>query len=195
MRIVFNNDLALGRWARRARTAVVAGILGMSAAACSTTAANDAGAAPVFIAYASDFSGFHSWTSMPGVAPGAPQPGDGGVHSGPLTTYINHLPPSGSTSFPIGTIIVKEPNDPPLTTRQIFAMVKRGGGFNSDGADNWEWFELRNIDMTNVEIIWGGAEPLTGESYASNPNLCNDCHTMNAKNDFVWTQGLQLSSL
>jgi hypothetical protein len=74
-------------------------------------------------------------------------------------------------------------------------MVKRGGGYNSDGADNWEWFELRNVDTTNVTVLWGGSEPLGGESYASNPNLCNDCHTMNQKNDFVWTQGLQLSSL
>lgn len=181
MRIVFNSAMA---------------VLALAGVACSTASGGDGGATPTtFVAYASDFSGFHTWTSTPGVAPGAPQPGDGGVHSGPLTTYINHLPPKGSTSFPVGTIIVKEPDDPPLTQRQIFAMVKRGGGFNSDGADNWEWFELRNLDMTNVQILWGGSEPVGTESYASNPNLCNDCHTMNRQNDFVWTQGLQLSSL
>ena len=30
---------------------------------------------------------------------------DGGVHVLPLTVYWNHPPPSGSTTFPVGTII------------------------------------------------------------------------------------------
>ncbi len=188
MRTVFNNGLV-----------GAAVVMGFSMLGCSTASGGDAGASGApFVAYASDFAGFRTWTSTPGVAPGAPQPGgvgDGGLHSGPLTTYINHLPPKGSTSFPVGTIIVKEPSEPPLTERQIFAMVKRGGGYNSDGASDWEWYELRNVDTTNVQVLWGGTEPIGGESYASNPNLCNDCHTMNRKNDFVWTQGLQLSSL
>ena len=145
----------------------------------------------------SDFSGFRQWRSSPGVAPdGAPSPeGDGGIHIGPLTTYINHLPPPGSTSFPVGTIIVKESNSPPLTERQIFAMVKRGGGFDTGGATDWEWFELANVDETNVTILWRGIGPPGSESYGTNVNVCNDCHTMNPANDFVWTVGLELSKL
>jgi hypothetical protein len=191
MRITFNKTSA---WRALGAGALLVALPFGAAAGCSAASSPPA-AGQVFIAYSTDFAGFRTWQSTPGVAPGAPQPGDGGVHSGSLTTYINHMPPKGSTSFPVGTIIVKEPNDPPLTERQIFAMVKRGGGYNSDGANNWEWFELRNVDMTNVEVLWGGSEPIGSESYASNPNLCNDCHMMNSKNDFVWTQGLQLSSL
>jgi hypothetical protein len=159
-------------------------------------AAADAGSTP-FIAFASDFAGFHSWPSTPGVGPaGAPNPSeatDGGIHSGPMTTYINKKPPHGSTSFPIGTIIVKEQNDPQLLDRQIFAMVKRGGGYNVAGATNWEWYELKNLDANDVEIIWNTV-PLSSESYASNPNVCNNCHVLAQANDFVWTAGLTLSS-
>jgi hypothetical protein len=152
-----------------------------------------------FVAYASDFANFHSWPSTPGVGPpGAPQPpsgADGGAHLGPLTTYINQKPAHGSTSFPVETIIVKEPDDPPLLTeRQIFAMVKRGGGYNSSGASDWEWFELRNADPTSVTIVWRGVGPPSGEAYASSPTFCNDCHGQARGNDFVWTAGLELSS-
>jgi hypothetical protein len=152
-----------------------------------------------FVAFESDFSGFRGWASTPGVAPaGAPPPpssADGGTHVGSLTTYINAKPPNGSTSFPVGTIVVKEPNDPALTERQIFAMVKRGGGYNSGGATDWEWFELRNVDETHVTIVWRGVGPTAGEAYAATPTLCNDCHRQAQSNDFVWTAGLELSQL
>jgi hypothetical protein len=186
MRTVFNNGLA------GAAVVMCTSMLG-----CSTASGGDAGESPTtFVAYASDFAGFRTWASTPGVAPGAPQPAgsaDGGVHSGTLTTYINRKPAKGSTSFPVGTIIVKEPDGPAITDRQIFAMVKRGGGFNVDGATDWEWFELRSVDAENVTILWR-AIPAGSEAYAANPNLCNDCHTMARANDFVWTAGLKLSS-
>lgn len=175
-------------------------LAGLSIAGCSAGSSGGPSetTSGTFVAFASDFSGFHSWSSTPGEGPpGAPQPptsADGGLHAGPLTTYINQKPPHGSTSFPVGTIIVKEPTTPPLTERQIFAMVKRGGGYNSSGATDWEWFELRNVDENNVTIVWRGVGPPTGEAYASTPNLCNDCHGMARSNDFVWTVGLKLSS-
>jgi hypothetical protein len=174
------------------------GLLVLGCSSGSSAPANGSPAPGTFVAFASDFSGFHAWSSTPGVGPpGAPQPpsgADGGVHVGPLTTYINQNPPHGSTSFPVETIIVKEPDSPPLIERQIFAMVKRGGGYNSSGATDWEWFELRNADETNVTIVWRGVGPPSGEAYASTPTLCNDCHGMARGNDFVWTQGLELSS-
>jgi hypothetical protein len=174
--------------------------VGLVVLGCSTGSggASSSGGPGTFVAFTSDFSGFHAWPSTPGVAPqGAPPPpsgADGGLHAGSLTTYISGKPGHGSTSFPVGTIIVKEPTDPPLTERQIFAMVKRGGGYNSDGATDWEWFELRNVDENNVTILWRGVGPSAGEAYASTPTLCNDCHGMARSNDFVWTAGLELSS-
>jgi hypothetical protein len=165
---------------------------------CSTAASNSGADSGVFVATASSFSGFHSWYSTPGVGPpGAPNPSeatDGGVHAGTMTTYINQKPPSGSTEFPVGTIIVKEENNVPLTSRQIFAMVKRGGGYNTSGAVNWQWFELHNnTDGETVTIVWQTI-PIASEPYAANPNLCNDCHVMAKSNDYVWTVGLSLAS-
>lgn len=181
---------------RRACAALFAGLLACGCSAGQADSAPDA-APSTFVAFVPDFAGFRTWPSTPGVGPdGAPQPpsGDGGIHSGPLTTYINRPPPSGSTSFPVGTIIVKEPTTPPLSQRAIFAMVKRGGGFNLNGATDWEWFELQSVDETNVAIVWRGAVPPAGESYGAVSSICNDCHTMARSNDFVWTAGLALSS-
>src|SRR5882724_6545597 len=101
----------------------------------------DAGERP-FIAFASSFNGYRSWRSTPATAPaGAPQPPEA-LHGAHLVAFINQAPQHGSTEFPIGTIIVKEPDpdggavDGGLT----FAMAKRGGNFDSAGAVNWEWF-------------------------------------------------------
>lgn len=177
--------------------AVVAACLALLGCSAGSGGPAENSGTGTFVAFASDFSGFHSWHSTPGVGPpGAPQPpagNDGGPHSGPLTTYVNMTPAHGSTSFPVGTIIVKEPSDPPLTERQIFAMVKRGGGYDSAGAADWEWFELRNVDGTNVTIVWRGVGPPSGEAYSSMPTLCNDCHGLAKTNDYVWTAGLELS--
>jgi hypothetical protein len=150
--------------------------------------------------YAPAFKGFHGWDSTPGVGPpdaaadliaGA----DGGPHSlGPMTAFINRKPTPGSTSFPVGTIIVKEVNGGDLTTRKIFAMEKRGGNFDPEGAVNWEWFELHNVDADNVRIVWRGNGPPNGETYGGDPATCNDCHAGAKSNDFVWTTGFQLSS-
>jgi hypothetical protein len=149
------------------------------------------------------FACFRNWTSTPGVGPpGAPDPSgetDGGIHSGPLTTYINKPPPHGSTSFPVGTIIVKEQSNPAiaLTDRQIFAMVKRGDGYNTPPGQtvplNWEFFELQNIDTCNVNVVWAGF-PLAADPYAANPFVCDECHEGAKSNDYVWTVGLTLSS-
>jgi len=160
-----------------------------------------------FVAFAPDFYGFHAWPSALAVpAPTLPPPQggvgdggsadagvDGGIHSGPLTVYWKQPPPGGSTSFPLGTIIVKEGDSGDLTTQQIFAMVKRGGDFNPTGAVGWEWFELKNIDEDHDQIIWRGVGPPAGERYGGDPATCNACHVQAAANDCIWSSALQLA--
>jgi hypothetical protein len=174
------------------------------ATGCATQSGDggDGGIQPPFIPTAENFSCFRNWSSTAGVGPdGAPDPSgvtDGGIHAGPMTTYINAKPPHGSTSFPIGTIIVKEQKVPPLTQRQIFAMAKRGPDqgmpFSPNGAVNWEFYELQNIDSCNVSIVWSRI-PINSDPYASNPEICDECHVLAKSNDYVWTAGLNLSSL
>jgi hypothetical protein len=175
--------------------------LGLGAAGCSSGGPESPSAtsSAEFVAFAGNFTGFHTWPSTPGVGPpGAPDPSavtDGGIHAGTLTTYINQMPPAGSTSFPQGTIIVKEQDQPPLASRQTFAMVKRGGGYDSAGAVGWEWFELQDAADGTASIIWRGVGPPGGmETYGGNPEVCNTCHAGAQNNDFVWTAGLALSA-
>ena len=149
------------------------------------------------LVFAQTFYGFHDWpVSVPAVGPPGLQDA---VHTTmPLRAYMNKMPLPGSPSFPLGTVIVKEVNMGDPTTRQIFAMVKVGGDYNSTGAVNWEWFELQNTTSTllPVSISWYGYGPPTGtvDSYGGNVNTCNDCHVQAQANDYVWTEALQLSS-
>ena len=162
-----------------------------TALGCGTSKSDDLGGdAGSYLAFASNFVGYRSWSHAVATADGAPS----GVHTnGPMTVYWNKTPPHGSVEFPVGTIIVKE-TDPGVTPAQIFAMVKRGGGYNSSGAHDWEWFELQAPDDDTVLILWRGVGPPNGETYGGDPTTCNNCHSQAAANDFVWSTALQLSS-
>lgn len=151
--------------------------------------------AATFVAFATHFQGYQRWSSAPGV----PDPSLVGivdtVHTtGPMTVYVNRLPAAGAKEFPIGTIIVKEVTTGALGERTVFAMVKRGGGFNEGGATNWEWFELQN-SCNGVQILWRGVGPPAGEKYGGDATGgCNTCHANGKSNDFVLTKDLRLGS-
>jgi hypothetical protein len=148
-----------------------------------------------FLAFASAFEGFRAWPSTPLSG----EPIAGSPHtSGPRVVYVNRAPAAGSTAFPVGTVIVKELAGTAAAPAKIFAMVKRGGGFNSAGAAGWEWFELHSTSAAPerpVAIVWRGVGPPLGEVYGGDPNGgCNGCHTRARASDFVQTRGLALSS-
>jgi len=161
-------------------------------AACGSSAGDSTSAADggdVFVAFGADFQDFHHWQSFDVTADAAP----GTVHpDAKLIEYLNRTPPSGSTEFPVGTIIVKEGTDGDVVGRQYFAMVKRGGGFNASGATGWEWFELRNLANGTVGIVWRGVGPPAGEVYGGDPTAgCNTCHVA-CGNDAVCAKAVQL---
>ena len=145
----------------------------------------------VFLAFAKDFRGYHSWEAYD--TTGAAELA--GIHDGStVTEYINHAPPSGSTEFPVRTIVVKEATGGTIP-HELFAMVKRGGGFNS-GLPGWEWFELQNLDdgTDSVKIVWHGFGPPDGESYGGDStNGCNTCH-FECGNDGVCAKELALEN-
>ena len=143
----------------------------------------------MFIAFANDFVGFHDWQAFDVTKDAAP----GTVHpDAMLIEYLNESPPSGSTAFPVGTIIVKEGTDGPVVGRRYFAMAKRGGTFNAAGATGWEWFELENLTGGGVRVIWRGEPPL-GDMYGGDPNsTCNSCHVQ-CGNDAVCAKAVQLA--
>jgi hypothetical protein len=145
----------------------------------------------ICLAFAKDFRGYHSWEAFD-VTGGAEL---AGIHDGStVMEYINQLPGSGLTHFPTCTIIVKEATGGTIP-HELFAMVKRGGGFNA-GLPDWEWFELQNIDdgTDRVTILWQGFGPSDGESYGgSDMNGCNTCHSA-CGNDGVCAKELALEN-
>jgi len=158
-----------------------------------------------FVAFASDFKGFHDRPNQAEATPASTLPpfdagalaADGGVHPVPQREYWNQSPAPGSTTFPVGFIVVKETDEPDPTARQVVAMVKRGGTFNMLGALGWEMFDLKNNADGSASIQWHGYGPPAGSSdmYGGNPNVCNGCHKLAASNDFIWSTALQLSNL
>jgi hypothetical protein len=152
---------------------------------------SNGGAAPTpepFLAFASDFCGYHSWKHYDTTGGAALV----GIHDGSaVTEYINRLPPSGSTTFPVGTIIVKEATGG-TQAHELFAMVKRGGGFNP-GASGWEWFDLKN-QGDGAMIVWHGFGPPAGDTYGGDATAgCNTCHT-DCGNDGVCAKPLALTN-
>jgi hypothetical protein len=146
----------------------------------------------VFLAFAEDFRGYHSYQSFDVTGEASLI----GIHDGStVIEYINKLPLSGSTEFPLGTIIVKEASGG-TNTHELFAMVKRGGGFNS-GAPGWEWFELENLDdgADGVKVVWRGFGPPVGEMYGGDAaGGCNKCHGACNDNDSVCSSSTRLSN-
>lgn len=143
----------------------------------------------VFIALPTSFAGYREFTRFEVADSG--QGGD--VHvSGPRQLFINQMPSAGSTSFPVGTIIVKVVDN----LESSFAMVKRGGGYNKNGANGWEWFELKDLPSGGVAFVWRGITPPIGEHYSgTSGGACNDCHAAAQGNDFVRSAPLNLGAI
>ncbi|MFN7143427.1 MAG: hypothetical protein ACK4YP_06610 [Myxococcota bacterium] len=143
------------------------------------------GAGESFVAMQADFDGYRTWTDH------TVEPEDTGHPDGARTVYINTAP-DGGTTFPVGTVIVKE-----IVGGDIHAMAKRGGGFNPDGAIGWEWFELVTATDGSPVIKWRGTEAPEGEAYGQLPGSapedtgdavtgdCNTCHGAAVGNDYV----------
>jgi hypothetical protein len=148
------------------------------------------------IAFEADFQAFRSWRSFV-IEAGPTDEATTVVHlTGRRTEYLNRTPPAGATTFPPGTIIVKEIDGDATTERRIFAMAKRPDAYNTKGAVGWEWFELAPRANGAIAIRWRGVGPPNGEAYAGDPTGgCNSCHGAATGNDFVHGPGLQLGAI
>lgn len=155
----------------------------------------DEGPAPepgLFIALSEQFRDFRAW---PRVAISAevdvPDP------ALPFFAYANRPPPAAGERYPVGTILVHtvEVTDDP-TTWEVFAMAKRGGGYNASGARDWEYFRL-GFARGNVPVIVSrGFAPTDSGSYGAGMGAgagCNACHAAEgaAANDYVLSRQLR----
>ncbi|HEY0466535.1 MAG TPA: cytochrome P460 family protein [Polyangiaceae bacterium] len=180
--------------------------LSLAAGGCQKNTQRALPAREPFIALERDFQGFESWTKVRLAA----RPALGTAHaSGDAHEYINQLPPAGSHSFPVGTILVKTMKSErraanagaggaaPAPGTDVFAMVKRGAGYNAKGTPGWEWFELRPRADATLGIVWRGINPPDGEGYGRDVSGggCNACHQQAEKNDYVHALSLAHSAI
>jgi hypothetical protein len=162
-------------------------LLTLAASACTGhTEQSLANVHEPFIALERNFQGFQNWARVDL----ADRPEQGGTHvAGETHEYINSPPAAGAKAFAVGTIFVKTVESQKKS--DIFAMVKRGGGFNASGASGWEWFGLRARADGSVAIVWRGVNAPDGETYGGDPlGGCNGCHGVAAKNDHVHAYSL-----
>jgi hypothetical protein len=156
-----------------------------------------------FVAFERDFQGFREW---PGGA-FEERPARGQTHyagdqryfiGGPERDAQGRQPGGGSGAgkakeFPVGTIIVKQARIEARPEGQLFAMVKRGGRYNPEGARGWEWFELAEREDHSVGIKWRGVNAPSGEQYGADAHgSCNACHGEAKANDYVKSPALAL---
>jgi hypothetical protein len=135
----------------------------------------DAGPREPFIAFAPDFQGFRGWkrTDLGRFSAGGHLEG---VHQ---YAYENHPRRAGSRTWDVGAIIVRTLERGTPETWQVFASVKRGGGYNARGNVGWEHFRLRLDPNGQVIVVARGLNPGTGLSdpYAAGEGVgCNTCH-------------------
>lgn len=160
---------------------------GLAAASCREAPARES-----FVAFERDFQGFREW-------PGGPfeeQPAQGQTHYAGEQRYFIRGPERAAgdeARFPVGTIIVKQARLEARPEGQLFAMVKRGGRYNPEGARGWEWFELAERPDRSVAIKWRGVSAPSGEQYGADPHgTCNTCHGEAKANDYVKSPALAL---
>lgn len=137
----------------------------------------------VFIALQSDFASFESWPKFflgDGPLDGHPT---GGRHG-----FINKPAPKGSTTYPVGSILVKTVEFGTSKLEwEMFAMAKRGGEYNLGGAKDWEFFTLKFSTGGVPVIVTRGTNPADLESDGGAPGhgyadtagtgiTCNRCH-------------------
>ncbi|MDP3274629.1 MAG: hypothetical protein Q8Q09_05495 [Deltaproteobacteria bacterium] len=157
-----------------------------------------------YLALDRDFQGFLQW---PQRALGSTT--IAGHPAGPRVLYRrpnDQLPPwagpspdagddAGPPQFARGTILVKTVEVGPVTDWEIFAMVKRGGDYNHNGAVGWEFFSLKVLPSGAVIVVGRGlipsadryTDPGTGQALT-----CNQCHGTTAARarDSVLSEGL-----
>src|SRR4051812_7177993 len=108
-----------------------AAVAALSAALWGCGPPDPAAGGETFLAFPSDFKSYRSWESHQLQS----APVEGQVHAaGDRTVYLNRRPAAHADAFPVGTLIVKEVPG----AQKVFAMAKRGGGYNRGGAEGWE---------------------------------------------------------
>lgn len=129
------------------------------------------------------FKDFASWTLVT-TRTGADPALGGMAHGGNDSTvtrkiYIKENVSLTNGQYPRGTVVVKQSTKPDGSMNEITAMVKRGGGFDSEHND-WEYFML----MPDGKIADGGK--MRGSALME--GMCRMCHKSASNKDYIFTK-------
>jgi len=141
-----------------------------------------------FIATSSSFSGYKTWklestTKGPAILLGAAHQGLN--DSVTRKVYFKDGKTRVGSSYPIGTLIVKEATDTSGKVIEVTAMAKRGNNFNAS-AGNWEWFVLNTNGTGNILKDSTGIEMRGGSTMMG--GMCNSCHNAASAKDFTFSK-------
>lgn len=167
---------------------------------CNACHSNGTGAAGVdytfnkpseFIATLEDIKEYKSWTLVDQVT--GDNLANGGAHSvsGTRKTYKKQASASPYTEagkYPVGTIIVKEITNTSGAITHLYAMVKRGGSFNSTGG-GWEWYtpstNLSSVGSLGTGSGCSGCHSKAGDKTKSDPSFLGVDYVFYKKDDPV----------
>jgi hypothetical protein len=150
-------------------------LLALAALSCSATTADPREGPGTFIAFDPDFADYRSWRAhdLGVLAPLGHPPGR-------QTLYVSRPLAPGAARYEDRAIIVREiQSDPDRTKWDLFAMARRGGGYNASGSLDWEFFIL-SLDSQGVpHVVARGISPAESGPTPYHPGegvTCNTCH-------------------
>jgi hypothetical protein len=150
--------------------------------ACATEEPAPAVSEP-FIVLDRDLASFRDWMYFElDVTPLVPHD----TIAAPRRIYVNRVPPPGNEPFPVGSILVKTVEEATYAEWSVHAMVKRGGGFNAQGAVGWEFFDIHMADDGVPVISWRGIGDTTDPCGYHDTMSCNACHGVIPSSDHVF---------
>lgn len=160
---------------------------------CDSTTMPSAPTDRHFIALGHDFEGFLDWPSIALDSDGQ----FAGHAAGSTQIHLRGIVPGVGIPFEKGTILVKATPGPTYPEWEVHAMVKRGEGFNPQGALGWEWFNLVLDEQGVPAISWRGVgtefDPGTyafqrDGSTQMAESYCSVCHQALIDDDYVFSR-------
>ena len=163
--------------------------LAVGAAACG--GAKDSGGASAcmpepFISFTRDFEDLDAWSTAELGGP------DNEAHAAGGQLFSRALGLDADGGLCAGSMLVRSQPAVADSPASLHGMVKRGGGFNADGAVGWEWFGLGRSEAGAPVVLWRGEEAPSDVGYNNGVELveanCNACHAAGAEHDHLMSE-------
>ncbi len=116
--------------------------------------------------------GYTQWTKL-NARPIPPRTG-GDAHLGTKNVYASKLPPSGSTRYPVGTVIVKDIRRPGARFIGVVAVMRKQAGVRAN--NGWQMIEYSRPSASSRFTVLAQGQ------------LCFSCHVQVKARDYVFTR-------